>query len=64
MLEILERVGLTNTVSKFRRKFGFGKLKNLAAVFTHNHSDHIFLTPDPQTLNAWEKKLAETSQAF
>lgn len=64
MLEILERVGLANSVIKFQRKFGFGKLKHFAAALTHNHTDHIFLTPDPQTLSAWDKKLAETSQAL
>jgi hypothetical protein len=63
MLQILERLRLTNTISKLQRTIGIGKLKNLATVFSHNHFDHIFLTPDPQTLSAWEMKLAEISQA-
>jgi hypothetical protein len=63
MLKILERLGLISAYSKFQRKFGIRKLKNFATIFTHNHSDHIFLTPDPQTLSVWEMKLAETSRA-
>jgi hypothetical protein len=63
MIQILERLRLTNTIYKLQRKIGIRKLKNLASVFSHNHFDHIFLTPDPQTLIVWEKKLAKTSQA-